>query len=263
MKIFGFLPIYRAVSLFYCIACKVDHLNVCLRIDRSFFERILCSANTKLLSTSCREISKVVVEGSAINSFLIENLMWISAVLERFSATIKSLKLSYVTMNESSFIGILLLTPNMESLELSDVRFINEDLPSEKKRCRIDPNIKKLKSLSILRCNNEKFVEFFNGLPIGILSELRISKLHGDILAVVVNRQLNIKKLCLNEPDQLTIYRVSKKLKLKTLILSAGAVVSEPVMNALSDLLELETLELNITETPVGSFTKIRKLKNL
>ncbi|KAG4069512.1 hypothetical protein HA402_006878 [Bradysia odoriphaga] len=150
-----------------------------------------------------------------------------------------------------------------------------------------DLNLKRLESLSIETFDNDIF-DLSIRLPVGILTELRISSLEWNKLTALLNRQLNIKKLKLTlltdkaivtdifdklqlESLELDALKMSSKMIatilsklpiLKSLILSE-IVVNERVMNNVGDLSELETLTIDVTNIPVTSFENIRKLKRL
>lgn len=301
MEIFGYLPTYKDISLvnklFYSIVCKMNDSNICVRIDQRFFERFFCD---NLIDSQCllsiqaskRQISKVEIGGSYLRYFghtarrsFVSSII---SILERFPATIKSLKYADVIMDESTFLEILSLTPDVEHLDLQYLSLHMDHQPSKRiRRNNNDVNLKKLTLLSFLGCDKE-FVTVFNRLPAGILTELRITDIHWRTITDVLSRQLNIRDLKLERIwgddgtadifDRLNleslelhgfkfssdtiVAMISKQARLKSLTVSAGAVDGR-VVTAVADNVELEMLSMDVTETPAASIAELKSLKKL
>lgn len=180
----------------------------------------------------------------------------------------------------------------VEALQLSKLMIPERCYASCKRNDRRDDNLnlKKLKSLMIVHWK-DIFKEFVR-LPVGVLTELRVAALDWNILITLIDRQPNIRQLkfqCYGgcdigmevfdkltleslEVDFFNVNKVtvatvaailSKQTKLKSLTLLGRNIVNGVVMGAVANILELEKLEMNITETPFPSFAKIHKLKKL
>lgn len=150
-----------------------------------------------------------------------------------------------------------------------------------------DLNLMKLSSLTIIRWK-DMYKELVR-IPVGVLTELRIGYFQWNKLSALIDRQPNIKKLKVEferddnfgmevfekltleslEIDGYSLNSVpviailSKQTKLKSLVLLGRKVVDGDVMSAVANNLELEKLEMIVSETPALSFVKIQKLKQL
>lgn len=269
MKIFSYLPSYKNVSLtnkvFYSIACTTNDPNICLRISSQMSFHLLESirqSERKILKVEIREL---LAAGVKLDQELVNSIM------ENYSASIKSLKYVRAEISESSFLKILALIPNVEHLDLQYLRDKRESLL--KLHCTDDLALMKMKSLAI---DGVEFLSVFNRLPVGVLTELKVDRYNCESLMALVNRQLNIKELSLGHLDlrgssvsSVEIAAVLSKLpKLKSLTLAhqiyiQRVQVDARIMDAVSDLLELEMLAMDVSDTPEQSFANIRKLKNL
>lgn len=298
IKIFGYLPTFAEVSLvnrlFYDIACKVNDPNICLRINQSFYQRFLCDNVTSSqfmhsIQTSNRQISKIEVGpfGNVVN----RDQRQIILVLQKFTTAIKCLKYTKSFMSESTFLEILSLVPNVEHLDLYDLYFGKDEIDDEVLEVRQngDLNLRKLKLLSIAGCD-EEFAGVLKRLPFGGLTELQISGFDWNTLADLLNRQLNIKVLKLGfirgnggivtdifekihlhslvltgnkVNSQIIAAILSKQTKLKSLELSKHKGFGDTAMDAITNLLAMESLTMNGSEVSISSFGNIRKLKNL
>lgn len=298
IKIFGYLPTYGEVSLvnklFYGIACTVHDPNICLRIHNQMDSECLHS-----IRTSNRQITNIEI---GIRCSQKARSLYMS-LIGNFSSTIKRLTCKFTYMDESMFLELLSLTPNVERLDLLDLLDYNECRPPHKRRCNDTFNLMKLKSLSIIGCD-PKFVRFMNFLPVGVLTELQIIDFNWCTFTDVLNRQLNIRKLNFgsvqnyqpydlkdkfstevfdklkleylkfngsNMSSDAVLSILSKQRGLKSVIFSdtkfkSGICANNRLTNAVADLLDLETLEIDVTDTTDESFAKVlalKKLKNL
>lgn len=293
IKIFSFLPAKGEASLvnklFYNIWCQVNDSNICLRINRRFFECLLYSNTTSYqllqsILTSNRQISKVEIEGTEALPLVISDLRrkYVISAIEKFSATVKFLKFTRVYIDGLVFLEILSLTPNIEHLNLFELGIRDG-------RCHSDDlNLKKLKSLSIINCS-EEFPSIFKSLPDGALTELQICNFKWSALTDILSKQLNIKalklecgrddiptsiskKLALEHLD-LVVYKInrvptisailSKQTKLKSLTFSSAKGYTERAVNTIVNLLEMGVLEVNTTKSPFPPFANIQILKKL
>lgn len=302
-KIFSFLPAYGEVSLvnklFYNIACQVNDPNICLRIDRKFFNRFI-SYDVESpewldsMHTTTRRIAKVVVIGIE-NKHLGRQLQY---SLKNIATNIKVLIFAYVIIDVSCLLEILSSTSNIERLELADICVNREKRAksSANQRCTDTLSVNKLKSLLIMACE-DPFHTIFNFLPAGILTELKIT-CDPDELKSILSRQFNVKKLVFQhyqdeeednekfstdlfneiELDSLTLTLINvtnveiatvlmKQTKLKSLTVNSdffdATAPDDRIMDAIADMSELEELSIDATEFSLGSFAKIQNLKNL
>ncbi|KAG4068502.1 hypothetical protein HA402_004843 [Bradysia odoriphaga] len=150
------------------------------------------------IQSSKRQIPSVVLEGDEdYPIFIGDQLSSVVVVVEKFSPNIKFLKLWYVTIDVSTFLGILSMVANLECLQLFKVDCPSGHQSSHKRSKRDyhgDLDLKSLKSLSI-SWSDDKFLAVFIRLPIGVLTELEISKFYWNALMAVLSRQWNMKKL--------------------------------------------------------------------
>lgn len=286
MQVFTYLPRHSEVSLvnkvFYTIASEVNHSDIFLRLDRKSCESILCNHAMN------RKISKLGINVAEADDFVI-------SVIKKFSTTITCLTLTFTKICESDLLAILSKTPNVEHLQLHALVSSAADQSSEGQLCNDELNLKKLKSMTILK-DVHKYVEVLNRLPVGVLRELQIH-CHLNTLATTVHRQYNIKKLVLyamgrkgdaEESDRdaaVSVAEVFDQLKLDSLKLhlsslssaTAASILSKQpklksliltqpddrIMDVVATILELEELVINISEISVSSFMKIRQLKKL
>lgn len=300
IKIFRHLPTYKEVALvnrrFHGSTCN---MNSCLRIDNRFFERfvhhnVLDSNCLQSILASERKITKVEIGCAQLRYFEYQAqrqfISSLASIVECFSASIKSLTYADMIVDESTFLHILTLAPNVEHLELQNLTIYTDHQPSKKRRLcnnNKDLNLKKLKSLSISGCDKE-FVGMINRLPVGVLTHLQISDTNWYMVNDVLSRQLKIKDLKLKrisgdvgamdnfdklilESLELHGYKMngdtvaaflSTQTGLKSATVTASAVDGQ-LMAALTNNVELEFLSLDVTDTPLGFFAELRKLKKL
>lgn len=249
MHILSFLPSYGQVSLvnknFYNIVCSIDS-SICLRIDRRFVEKFFCNnaASSQWLQsilTSNRKVSTVEIQGQQ-NDFLPKNQRHIIPILEKFSSTIKCMKICCASTDKPTFLKMLSLTPNVERLYLYGLDLNIDNQMPEKEHCDYDFNFNKLKLLVIRGCDDEFDEIVISRIPVGILTELQMFSNWNAASAALI-KQFNIKKLVLRPMD--------------------STLFDEQVMDVIASLLQLEELAINVTNVPVDSIKKIWKLNKL
>lgn len=214
------------------------------------------------------------------------------SIIEKFSATIKYLRLRAPDLGMSDFLEILSLVPNVERLvliSLGENRFIPNTIMSSDD----DLNLQRLKALHLIDGSVE-FSGVFNRLPAGVLTELRIENLNLDTLTDLFKRQVDIKRIILidyrlSPPplgngflDHLKLeslflahyhngYKLSRILskqnKLKSLQLAYNVAFDALLMTIIiSQLTKLETFTINLSETSaafINSIDKLTKWKDL
>lgn len=237
--------------------------------------------------------------------YRMESTSTMFSVLEKFSATIKYLNIDLtdtdINSDLSGFLKMLSLIPNAEHIRFrgliseADRQQSHEDISNRKKRI-VAPsneilNLHRLRTLYISHTSDE-FLDVFNRLPAGILTEVGIDTFDMDILAGLFKRQTSIVHLQLRgiKPedffdffDDMTLQSLewkerdfsvngerflSKQTKLKSLKLLDG-IVEGGVMNVVANhLTELEALSIATFDgwnsyLPMEAFVNIKKLKNL
>lgn len=288
MKIFNFLPMYNELKLinkqFYGVWCELKDSKTYLRIDNQMDSQCLHS-----IQTSKRRVTKLEI---GVRHFSNEHRQLYLSIIKNFSSSIKSLTCRDAHMDEPTFLEILSLTPNIQHLDLHLISFKVQ--PSKRRRCNDDLKLKKLKSLSIVGCDN-RFFRILNRLPAGVLLELKITHFHWQTFTAALIRQPNIKKLkfgCfrsdsdefptdtfhklklesleldghkMNGRGTIAVSILAKQTKLKSLTVSNAMSFNRiyQIMSSVAGLTELEVLEIDVVDTQDGSFENIFKLRNL
>lgn len=307
LKIFSYLPSNKNVSLvnkhFYGVICNSHEVGLSLGsyffVSADFILFILHQSKTIILKQgkrnhmqmlesirgTNRRISKLHIDFCKNDDAQIRTTI---SIIETFSETVKYLRLRAQTLEMLDFLEILLLLPNVEHLfldSLDEIRFI----PYRNIMMSSDDilNLHRLKTLHLLR-GSEEFSVVFNRLPAGVLTELRVDDHNLDALTSLFKRQVNIKKLILNDSrliqatladdffDQLKLESLSllhcqydrnlprilsKQTKLKHLQLGKTTNFYGPLMKVFIDqLTELETVTIDVSKTPAAIIKGIDKL---
>lgn len=288
MKIFNFLPMYNELKLinkrFYGVWCELNDSKTYLCIDNQMGFQCLHS-----IQTSKRRVTKLEIGVRHISN---EHRQLYLSIINNFSSSINSLTCRDAHMDEPTFLEILSLTPNIEHLDLHLISFKLQ--PSQRRRWNDELNLKKLKSLSIVGCD-DRFFKVFNRLPVGVLSELKITHFHWHTFTAALIRQPNIKKLTfgcfrsdsdefptdafdklklesleldghrMNGMGTIAVSILAKQTKLKSLTVSNAMTFNrtDQIMSSVACLTELEVLEIDVIDTQDASFVNIFKLKKM
>lgn len=207
-----------------------------------------------------------------------------TSIIKKFSATIKSLSFSEYVMELPLFFEIMSFVPMLEYLFLDIYSFAlyntNCLLPEEL-------HLHHMKTLKVKNLG-KSFLDVFNRLPAGVLTELEFPSTYLVALHVLLKRQPNVKKLKLNfgtshvkiHPEQVRIKSLSFQLKKKLEKLQENeylddetSIVSRQVESkslrlciidvVVNQLPELERLVINVSRTSVAEFMNIEKLRKL
>lgn len=295
IKIFSYQPTVREIALvnrhFYEIVTDLNDANICLRIDQRFYDRFfyrdaMGEQWLQSVQETKRKVSKLELR-SMITSFFLDGPIFL--IVEKFASYITTLKFADAFTKESVLVEILMMTPAVRVLDFQ--RFtIRQPRTMEERYHQGELNLKKLKSLTILSCGDE-MTKLFHSLPVGVLSALKVASVEWKDLATLLNHQTSIKTLTLgrqcpiehpgivffdnlklesfqingNEINHFTMAAIlSKQTELKSLKFNAEHLVCKQVMDAVTELSELETLAMCAKYTsPERSFIDIRKLKKL
>lgn len=299
MKTFSYVPTHDEIllvnKLFHNIACNITDANDCLRMDAPFDKGSTsddCGESPKRallesIQKSKRQISKVRINGRN-QFFQLRDEQFIVCVVEKFSSTIKFLRLAFVAVNESAFLTILSSTPNLEQLELIYFRYKIEGQQTKRRRGNDEVNLNKLKSLKIVG-PSESFIRVLSCFPVGVITNLQIN-CDWSTLVAVLNRNPNIWKLKLEylegdmggtgifdklkletlELNSLNVITsanlatiISKQSRLKYLTLCNGPAVDQQLLDVVAELVNLEVLTMNVGRISVEFFVQLWKMKNL